>query len=54
MAAAVWTGAPRATDTCERGQPLDDMCTKRVFLLRVPLPDVVSMQTRQANLEGRR
>jgi pilus assembly protein CpaF len=26
--------------------------SSRVFRLRVPLPDVVSMQTRQPNLEG--
>jgi Flp pilus assembly CpaF family ATPase len=28
------------------------MWSRRVYLLRVPLPDVVTMQTRQPNLEG--
>jgi pilus assembly protein CpaF len=28
------------------------MCSTAGFELRVPLPDVVSMQTRQSNLEG--
>ncbi len=28
------------------------LCNQRAFGLRVPLPDVVSMQTRQSNLEG--
>ena len=30
----------------------EDLCTSASFGLRVPLPDVVSMQTRQPNLEG--
>jgi pilus assembly protein CpaF len=29
-----------------------DLCTGTSFELRVPLPDVVSVQTRQPNLEG--
>jgi hypothetical protein len=29
-----------------------DLCSLVVFELRVPLPDVVAMQTRQPNLEG--
>ncbi|MGY1667574.1 ATPase, T2SS/T4P/T4SS family [Geodermatophilus sp. SYSU D00696] len=30
----------------------DVLCSEQVFELRVPLPDVVAMQTRQPNLEG--
>ena len=29
-----------------------NLCSSASFELRVPLPDVVSMQTRQPNLEG--
>ena len=32
--------------------PTIHLCSRSSFQLRVPLPDVVAMQTRQPNLEG--
>jgi pilus assembly protein CpaF len=30
----------------------DNLCNERLFVLKVPLPDVVAMQCRQPTLEG--
>ncbi len=34
------------------GQPSPNLCSSIINGLRVPVPDVVAMQTRQPNLEG--